>query len=233
MAVESKTDSVGAANLLKVILDGLDEGAIQPLVRVSMVGQPMDIHHHVPSDTWEKWCASFAKEETSANKALTGLLLTLPTGWILLAEGAHSTITAFMRAVASQKDRLYQKVKMIHHAEDVPARAFSAWGARTVAAAQNNYAEVDGGLLADVLGETVIGMLKIGQGVGAMTSAELEKIDGWADHFPDIPSNERVGQVLELDEVPSLSEFMVTFDAPVSIEMQADRVWPPERAMVY
>ena len=40
-------------------------------------------------------------------------------------------------------------------------------------------------------------------------------------------------QVLELDEVPSLADFLAIFDKPVEISMQADRVWPPERAMVY
>ena len=40
-------------------------------------------------------------------------------------------------------------------------------------------------------------------------------------------------QVLELEEIPTLADFMAIFDAPVDIVMEADRVWPPERAMVY
>ena len=109
-------------------------------------------------------------------------------------------------------------------------------------------------------------MLKLGIGLGGMGSSEMHKLDQWADHFPDIPSNERVGQVcgaiassptlllptvaaqlllitsfmpailsqlIDIDEVPSLEDFLSIFDAPVDLSMEADRVWPPERAMVY
>jgi len=215
-----------ADNILQVILDGLAEGghSMQPLVRVCIVGNPAD----GPADALEKWCAAFLKE-----KAITGLLLTMPTGWIMLMEGVHAECTAFVRAIGAQEGKLYTAAKVIHHAEDVPARAFSMWGAKSASAARNNYADIEGDELAAMLGDLVIGMMKIGQGVGAMEAGDMAKIDRWADHFPDIPSNERVGQVLEVEEVPSLAAFLGIFDAPIDISMQADRVWPPERAMVY
>ena len=168
-----------AENILQGILDELEEGghSLQPLARLCIVGKPMDAHEHVAADAFEKWCLGQIGE-----KELTGLLLTLPTGWIMLVEGTHSPLTAFTRAVAGQQGHLFAAAKVIHHAEDTPVRAFSSWGAKSVNAVRNNYAEVEGGMLAAMLGETVIGMLKIGQG-------DLEKIDSWADHFPDIPSN--------------------------------------------
>ena len=172
-------------NMLQGILDELEEGghSLQPLARLCVVGKPMDAHEHVAADAFEKWCLG-----KIGDTGITGLLLTLPTGWIMLAEGTHAPLTAFTRAVAGQQGRLFEGAKVIHHAEDVPARAFGSWGAKSVSAVRNNYADIEGGLLASMLGDTVIGMLKIGQG-------DLEKIDSWAEHFPDIPSNERVAQV--------------------------------------
>jgi len=224
---------MASENMLQVVLDGLTaaERSMQPLVRAVLVGEPMD--HH-PAADWEKWCATFVKEANASEKAITGLLLTVSTGWIMAIEGTHAATTAFLRAIAGQKGLLYKESKVIHHAEDITKRCFQAWGAKAVSAARNNYGEFEGqGMLADLLGETVIGMLKIGGGVGEMSAPELQKIDSWESNFPDIPSNERVGQYLELEEVPTLSDFMSIFEAPVDIDMQADRVWPPERPMVY
>jgi len=216
--------------MLQVVLEGLNtaERSMQPLVRVCVVGKAMD-----HTNSWDKWCAGFTKELIGTDKAITGLLLMLPTGWIMMAEGVHASVTAFLRATTAQKGKLYETAKVIHHAEDISGRCFQAWGAKSGNAARNNYADVDGGLLPAMLGETVIGMLKMGKGVGEMSAPELQKIDHWDSHFPDIPSNERVGQVLEMDEIPTLADFMGIFDSPVDIVMEADRVWPPERAMVY
>ena len=79
----------------------------------------------------------------------------------------------------------------------------------------------------------VVGMLKLGAGLGEMGSGDMSKLDRWKEHFPDMPSNERVVQLVDVEEVPSLVDFLTIFDAPVDLTMESDRVWPPERAMVY
>lgn len=163
-----------------------------PSVRICMVGKPME--HHVAADAWAKWCAGFLKEQ-GGDEAITGLLMTLPTGWIMLAEGTHATLVAFMRAISGKKGHLYEEIKVIHNAEDIEMRSFSSWGSKTLSVSRNNYADVEGGQLAAMLGETVVGMLKIGRAIGPMGSSELDKLDAWTEYFPDIPSNERVGQV--------------------------------------
>ena len=80
-------------------------------------------------------------------------------------------------------------------------------------------------------------MLKIGQKFsqdGQTPSSRLAALDGWESFFSDsMPSNERVGQLLEISEIPTLADFMRIFEAPIEVEMMADRVWPPERPTVY
>ena len=81
------------------------------------------------------------------------------------------------------------------------------------------------------------GMLKIGKMFsqdGATPSSRLSMLDSWENWLADsMPSNERVGQLLEVSEIPSLEGFLQIFEAPIGIQMMADRVWPPERPSVY
>lgn len=74
-------------------------------------------------------------------------------------------------------------------------------------------------------------MLKIGKKLSAGLPDSV--IDNWESNFPDMPSNERVDQLLSMEELPPLDEFMEVFEAPVDILMEGERVWPPERAQPY
>ena len=80
-------------------------------------------------------------------------------------------------------------------------------------------------------------MLKIGAkfSIDSMTSSgRMQALVDWEAWAADsMPSNERIGQILELTEVPSLGDFLAIFEAPIEIDMMADRVWPPERPAVY
>ena len=62
-----------------------------------------------------------------------------------------------------------------------------------------------------------------------------QKLDAWNPQFADfIPSNERVSQILEQEEqVPPLSEFITIFEAPTDLALSEDKVWPPNRPLVY
>ena len=80
-------------------------------------------------------------------------------------------------------------------------------------------------------------MLKIGKkltAAGATEGGAKSQLGAWESHFADcMPSNERVAQLMELEGVPSLGEFVAVYEAPVDIEMEADSIWPPERAVLY
>ena len=55
-----------------------------------------------------------------------------------------------------------------------------------------------------------------------------------SSNFADsMPSNERVDQLLDIPELPSLDAFLGIFDTPVDIIMESERVWPPERQQPY
>lgn len=80
-------------------------------------------------------------------------------------------------------------------------------------------------------------MIKIGKKFGAegMTpSTRIQALTEWESWASDsMPSNERMGQLLELAECPSLADFLAIFEPPIEVELMGDRVWPPERPSVY
>ena len=79
-------------------------------------------------------------------------------------------------------------------------------------------------------------MLKIGKKIaaeGANQAAAGALVEDWQTHFPDMVSDERVGQLLDQEGLPSLDDFLEIYDSPVDIIMEGDTIWPPERATVY
>ena len=48
-----------------------------------------------------------------------------------------------------------------------------------------------------------------------------------------MPSNERVQQIIDNEDVPSLSDFLSVYDAKANVELTSARVWPPDAPMRY
>ena len=89
---------------------------------------------------------------------------------------------------------------------------------------------------AAILGDTVIGLLKVGKVVGAMErAAAAATLDNWSTEFGAdvVPSNERVQQIIDNEDVPSLSDFLSVYDAKANVELTSARVWPPDAPMRY
>eukprot|EP00967_Tisochrysis_lutea_P104916 scaffold159577_cov27-Tisochrysis_lutea.AAC.2 len=55
-------------------------------------------------------------------------------------------------------------------------------------------------------------------------------VRSFSDHMP---SNERVQQLLDLEELPSLAEFIQTFDDVTDVTLGSDAVWPAEPPLIF
>ena len=98
---------------------------------------------------------------------------------------------------------------------------------------RSNFTEIENeSMLTALLSETAVSMLKIGK---ALQKVPVTALDRWEDNkeLADMPSNERIGQLLDIPELPPLVEFMGIFDSPVDIVMESDRAWPPPHAQPY
>lgn len=76
-------------------------------------------------------------------------------------------------------------------------------------------------------------MLKIGKALQE-NGGSVSVIEKWEANFStSMPSNERLDQLLDIPELPSLDHFLEVFDSPVDVVMESDRVWPPQRPEPY
>ena len=156
-------------NMLQVMTDGLAaaERSMQPLARVCLVGR---FEQAADRSQFAKSCHE-QFDALEEEKRVTGLLLTLPTGWILLGEGPHASLRTFLRSTNGQMGTMFEGIKVIHSSEDVPRRHFQTWGAKDADAVRNNYAEVDAKTLPGLLGDTAIGAPRAGDAGAALRLA--------------------------------------------------------------
>ena len=75
-------------------------------------------------------------------------------------------------------------------------------------------------------------MLKVGKKLSEGQPVTI--IDKWESNFSDsMPSNERIDQLLDIVDLPTLDAFLAIYDSPVDVIMEGERVWPPERPQPY
>lgn len=209
-------------SLLDTVLDRLTAAgrSLQPLTRVCLIGR---LAPGSSADAFGSWCEGLCKPAS-----ITGLLLALPNGWIQTVEGPTAALVPYLRELEGT-DRLVS-VKVVAAQEDVRGQLFPYFTVKSLSIMRSNFTEVDTDV-SPLVADTAIGMLKIGKKLSAGEPASV--IDQWETHFPDMPSNERVDQLLDMSELPPLEEYLTIFESPVDILMEGERVWPPERAQPY
>ena len=149
--------------------------------------------------------------------------------------GPVAAVTAVLRAMEAEGG-LVGVAKVIAAMEDVPARTFAAWSFKALDVGGGKFVELGPEGPAAILGDTVIGLLKVGKVVGAMErAAAAATLDNWSTEFGAdvVPSNERVQQIIDNEDVPSLSDFLAVYDAKANVELKSARVWPPDAPMRY
>lgn len=228
------TEADRSATLLGTVLDRLGENgrSLVTLTRMCLVGK-LSGTSNADIATFASWCDNFCR----APAEVTGLLLMVDGGFITTVEGPTNDLLPFLRALNSQLEPggSLTTLKVVSQQEDVRGRYFPKWCHHKMSVVRSNYAELElEGAQTALLAETAISMLKIGKVLtknGASTSA----LDKWESDsaLADMPSNERVGQLLEMDEIVPLDKFMSIFEAPVDIMIDSERAWPPPHPQPY
>jgi hypothetical protein len=222
-------------SLLDTTIDRLTEEQrpLLPLARLCLIGMLTDAS---ATASFAKWVSPFFEKPAE----VTGLLLQLESGWIMTIEGPSADLIAFLKKLHEQllAGKMLGTTKVISCQEDVRKRYFPTWAHHKMSVIRSNYAEIEGdGALSALLAETSIGMLKLGKALSANGGA-VSVLDRWesadaSKDLADMPSNERLGQLLEIPEVTPLELFMDIFEDPVDVMMESERVWPPPMAQPY
>jgi len=221
-----------SATLLGTVLDRLNENnrSLVTLSRVCLVGK---LSGTTPEAAFSAWCDNYFRPPAD----VTGLLLQLDSGFIVTMEGATNDLLPFLRALTDQLEPggSCSSAKVVAQQEDVRGRYFPKWSTHKMSVVRSNYAELElEGALANLCSETVIAMLKTGK-VLSKNGANVAALSKWDSdaELSDMVSNERVAQLLEIEEIVPLGKFMAIFEAPVDIMMDTERAWPPPHPDAY
>ena len=226
MASLTPTQPPQATTLLDTVLDGLVTAGrpLLTITRMCLIGKLSD---GSSASAFAAWCDNYCRPPAE----ITGLLLQLDGGWIMTVEGPTNDLLPFLRAMHTDLSPggSLVTVKLVSQQEDVRSRFFPIWASHKASVIRSNYAEVEGeAMLTALLAETAISMLKIGK-LLSKNGASLSALDSWESHkdLADMPSNERVAQLLDFAELTPLDAFMKIFETPVDIMLESDRTWPP------
>mmetsp|Transcript_19411 Transcript_19411/g.41045 ORF Transcript_19411/g.41045 Transcript_19411/m.41045 type:complete len:258 (-) Transcript_19411:229-1002(-) len=211
---------------------------LQPINRICLVGK-------ATGGGGAKAVASFFERNVRSvgdaidtSSLLTGMLLQLPTGWLCLMEGALASLSVLLSALHKEskcEDASVGEMKVICIMDDVGDRTFSRWTHTTLDVSRNNYMELDKSGPAMLLSDVTIGALKVLKTLDSLSYDETSTaLADWQNRFRTVmPSNERLQQILEIDEVPSLEDFVAIYETPSDATFISDRVWPPAKPLVY
>ena len=220
------------ATLLDTVLDNITAASrpLVPVTRVCLVGK---LSGTMPDAQFAAWCDNYTRPPAE----VTGLLLLLDGGFLMTVEGPTNDLLPFLRGLLDQLEpgSALASAKVVAQQEDVHQRYYPKWSSHKMSVVRSNYAEIEvEGALTALLSETAIAMLKIGK-VLTKNGAVLSALDHWEDNkeLAEMPSNERVAQLLELSEIPPLTAFMDIFETPVDVVLESDRAWPPPHPQPY
>lgn len=220
-----------ASNLLDTHLEALEASGkgLKTMTRVCVIGK---LSAGASGSGFSSWCQ---KSLAPSGDSVTGLLLLLPDGFVHTLEGPQADIPPFLQSL-HLCDQLAE-CRIISSQEDVRSAYFPHWTSAEANVQRSNYAEIDEDGVPGLLADTAIGMMKIGKKFTADRSspqAAASLVAHWDQHFAEfMPSNERLGQLFELEGLPTLGDFLDIYETPVDVAMEGDQIWPPEHPQVY
>ena len=226
-AAEAEQD----VSLLAMTMDRLAQAgrSLEPTSRIIVLGK-------LAEGTSAEMFVSM--HEQTLGEDVTGLLLMLPSGFAEMVEGPLVALRRVLRMLSSKG--LVDNGKVAGFTEDVPARSFSCWSSKALDVQRSNFVEVGKGdageeQVAALLADLQIGFIKLGRAVGDKPRPAIgAALDKWSTDFSDfMPSNERVSQLLALDELPTLQEFIDTYESSEEVTSMSEVVWPAEPTLAY
>ena len=224
VALSQELNKTMTATLLDTTIERLTEAdrSLLPLTRMTMAGKLADAGSDGPA------LASLLEGYAKPPASVTGLLLLLEGGFIVTMEGSAGEILPMLRAMNVELGSgMLATCKVIAAQEDVRKRYFPSWSSTKMSVVRSNYAEIDGeAQLTQLLADTCIAMMKVGKHLST-SGGDAASLSKWESLGLDMPSNERIAQLLELTEPTPLATFMQIYETPVDVVMESERVWPP------
>ncbi|KAL6763879.1 hypothetical protein V8C86DRAFT_2483486 [Haematococcus lacustris] len=222
-------DTASRDSLLNVVLDKLQKSGKTAIVgRVIIVARLIRREANVDHFT-EFFPKLFDKFHQDGET--TGILLCYPTCCVHVLEAKTSVIMSILRdmlAAGSQEHRLAE-ARVVASTEDIPMRCFGAWHAAFVNTATNtdNIDAADSTTIVKSASELNASMRKLGGTLTDLTESELKRRLAAMDQYcEDLPAPELLMSLVPAEDAPTVEEFLDIFDAPVTVELDSEKVWP-------
>ncbi|PRP77394.1 hypothetical protein PROFUN_14400 [Planoprotostelium fungivorum] len=167
-------------------------------------------------------------ESAITQNSITGILLILQHTCIHLLEGPPKMIRAHLRDLAQTppSKKFIDGTKILMFSEDI-SRNFPCWRSRvlniskTTSVPEQEETET-------AITETYLNLLQLGAILPYPDTNKLEEtLDSLrTKHRELIPSNERIQNFLDADDVFGLEEWLEFYDRPMELALERDLVWP-------
>ena len=172
--------------------------------------------------------------ENEVNKEgvnVTGLLLGQGNTVLHLIEGPSYSVLRILQRLSEQdhfKDGV-QMGRIVYSVEDRPMRFFPEWYSCLIAEKRSPSDDFNAESSKDVVLELASGLLEVGRGLQASSSADVE-ISRYADQLPG------KNLLLAFSSSPlffTLGEYVATFVEPIHVDVDTEQCWPLERTVAY
>lgn len=232
---------VNRQSLLEGILDRNNKISKPPQMttRICYVANFAEVSAEDLAAWHERMVKMAPKEATDSSGVITGLLLLFSNTLIHVLETSGKVMTSVLKELET-KQRIdpgwMPTIKIIASVEDV-TRCVPTWAYRKMSTSSGGLLELDSGerKMAEEVASVYINMLKIGLSMFGVKKIDMAAfLDDLKAKCGDLlPTHDKLMQLVENEDVPSLQEYLEIFNSPLEPTFDSEVVWPMEQRLVY
>lgn len=186
------------------------------------------MHADVHKELVNKACS--VVDDTS--EEVTGFVLVFPSCAAIQVEAKQATMDAILGEVNSRPQELsFAQVRIISSTDDIPSRAHASLSnafVGTDAKAPSEQLETEAAVAE--ASDINLKFIAFGQEMKALKGPELQTALGHVQtYWEGMPRADKVLCLLDCDVAPPLATYLDMFTAPVSLDLESERVWPAPR----
>ncbi|XP_053310128.1 testis-expressed protein 47-like [Spea bombifrons] len=181
-------------------------------------------------DLGEYWEKTF--QGYNQGDYVSGLLLLYPSYTIHVLESSSDVLYCVLRELRNMKKQgnraLVLDPRIVVMSHDIPSRLFSQWSYKVLhVPAQHLGDKYANETVDDIISECLTKILKIGKHLTKYPKGSKNIPDSAFEKVPDlIIPQASISFLLHCKDLLTPDQFLETYDSPLNILMDSDRVWP-------
>eukprot|EP00892_Ulva_mutabilis_P011887 jgi/Ulvmu1/9070/UM005_0165.1 len=166
------------------------------------------------------------------SEQVTGFVLVFPSCAAVQLEAKQHTLDAILGEINNNLTELsFAQVRIISSTDDIPSRAYTAMS--TAFQATDSKAPAEELEVEAAVAEASninLKFIAFGQEMKSLKGPELQTaLDHISTYWEGMPRADKVLCLLEFNDAPTISAYLDMFTAPLSLDLDSERVWPIPR----